>query len=324
MTGPFGLEKAPSITAPNAAQTFSQDADLFFQSLKTFESNLAAYGNAISVGFFSTSTSNLAMPAEGDSVTLTVEARKGYATGFPMKVSASVDVWFLGTVTAYDSATGVLTMRVEFVVGVGTYNRWNVSLSAPLATLGVQGMSSSSFAIPAVGVSVSFTASVLRTWKEGDTLQVVSRANPNSTRFVGTVTAYNISTGALTLTCKWARGSGTLSSWMITPAVNDTLLNMWTAIDSTTNTTLDLSLANHFVRTVASPVTFAFTNAPIGQSFGFSVRVVFMSGSITWPSSVVWADEVTPILTANRTYRFFFNTDNGGTTMAAAFLSHKV
>lgn len=325
MTGPLGLGTAPNITDPNAAQNFSRDADAFFQSLSTFETNLAAYGNGVSLGFYSASSTSVTVPSAGASVSMTAATGKGFAVGQRVIVastSAPSANWFYATVTNYTSGTGALVLMVDFSIGADTVSSWSITLSQPYVQAGSFGSSATSFAVPAIGASVSLTANTLRTWQVGDTLQVVSTASPSAVRFVGTVNSYSSSTGALSLTCKWARGSGTLAAWTITQAVNDTLLNMWTAVESGASVTLDLSAANHFTRTVGGATTFAFSNAPSGQAFGFSLRVTHTSGAITWPASVVWPEGAAPSLSSGRVHLFTFFTDDGGTKWRGSVLSN--
>ena len=319
----------PSLpTPPNSSDpaTFAARADAFFAAIPQWSQDLASYGNAVSLGFSATSNTSMAMPAGGAAVSMTVDAGKGFAPGMRVIVASSAapsQAWFFATVVSYAASTGVLSLTVDFAVGAGTLDAWVVVLSQPyVSAVGADGSSITSISMPTIGSSVTLTASALRTWKVGDTLQVASTANPSTTRFVGTVTAYNSATGALTLACKWARGSGTVASWVISPSVNDTLLNMWTSIDSTASATLDLTSANHFKRTVNSSITFVFSNAPSGQVFGFTLVVTHTSGTITWPASVVWPEGAPPSLNTGKVHRFTFLTDDGGTTWAGSYLAN--
>lgn len=88
-----------------------------------------------------------------------------------------------------------------------------------------------------------------------------------------------------------------------------------------TGTTIDCALGTYFVRTVASNTTFAFSNAPTGLAYAFTLRITHNSGAITWPSSVDWVDSQAPELTTGRDHLFFFVTENGGTSWRGASIT---
>lgn len=81
------------------------------------------------------------------------------------------------------------------------------------SALGVTATSSSSVAI-GTGAK-SFTIETGRGYVVGMTLKAASTADPAGDYMVGTVTAYNGGTGALTLEVERAIGSGTLASWAL-------------------------------------------------------------------------------------------------------------
>lgn len=128
--------------APNTAQplNFTPTADLFFSELVDWASQLAAYGNAVSLGFTASSSTSLAVPtlAAGATTTLalTVEAGKGFGIGMPIMLAATASLTgarMLGTVSAYNSGTGALSVVVQHTIGSGsTFAAWRVTLTAPL------------------------------------------------------------------------------------------------------------------------------------------------------------------------------------------------
>lgn len=139
MSGPLGLGTAPSITDPDAAQNFSVLADAFFQSLKTFEQNLAAYGNGVSMGFYSPSSSTITIPSvsagSSTSVTLTVATGKGYVAGMPVAIASQTNATgnrMIGSVSSYNSTTGVMSVDVVHTVGSGSISSWHVIPCAPI------------------------------------------------------------------------------------------------------------------------------------------------------------------------------------------------
>jgi hypothetical protein len=274
-------------------------------------------------GVNGSSTTSLAMPSIGASVGLTASSLRTWQVGDTLQVVSTANpatVRFVGSVTAYNSGTGALTLGVIDALGTGTVASW--SIAPGTAMWGVNGASTTSLAMPSIGASVGLTTSSLRTWLVGDTLQVVSTANPATVRFVGTVTAYNSGTGALTLSVVWTRGTGAVANWQISPTANDALINSWTAINSAASVTLDLTTASYFTRTVNGATTFAFTGQPSGQAFGFTLEVVHTSGAITWPGSVVWPENTAPTTQTGRVHLFVFITDDGGAKWRGAALTN--
>ena len=75
---------------------------------------------------------------------------------------------------------------------------------------------------------------------------------------------------------------------------------------------IDCSVGNYFTKAVSTSGTFTFTNAPTGVAYAFTLEITHSSGSITWPSTVAWANGVPPSLTAGKAHLFVFVTDDAG------------
>lgn len=87
--------------------------------------------------------------------------------------------------------------------------------------------------------------------------------------------------------------------------------------------TVDTSLGNYFTTTVNGNITFSFTNPPTNKSYAFTLEVNHTSGTISWPTSVVWANNnAAPALTAGRVHLFVFVTDDTGTKWRGGALSN--
>jgi hypothetical protein len=85
------------------------------------------------------------------------------------------------------------------------------------------------------------------------------------------------------------------------------------AVDLGNGTTIDLSLAAFFYRTINGNVTFTFTNTPANGITLFLFEFTYTSGTITWPA-ILWADGTSPTLVGGYTYTVAFYTRNGGST----------
>lgn len=88
---------------------------------------------------------------------------------------------------------------------------------------------------------------------------------------------------------------------------------------NTATTTLDLSLGNTFVVTIAANTTFAFSNVPSGTDVTaitiITVNDATAGRAISWPASVAWAGGQTPTRTtaANKEDVYTLFTRNAGT-----------
>jgi hypothetical protein len=92
-----------------------------------------------------------------------------------------------------------------------------------------------------------------------------------------------------------------------------------TAVTSSANSTvISCRSGSIFTHTLSENSTFTFSDAPIGASFGFVLKIVQDSlGSayaVTWPASVNWTLATAPTLSgaADAVDVFVFYTDDGG------------
>jgi len=81
---------------------------------------------------------------------------------------------------------------------------------------------------------------------------------------------------------------------------------------------INCGLGNYFTKTIAANSTFTFSNVPSAVSYSFILELTHTSGTVTWPASVVWPENITPSLTAGKTHLFIFVTDDGGTRWRGA------
>lgn len=93
-----------------------------------------------------------------------------------------------------------------------------------------------------------------------------------------------------------------------------------TVSSSTNSTVIDCETANVFSTTLSENTTFTFSNPPAtGTAYSFTLKMVQDSGgsnfSVTWPSTVKWSENVSPVLTnaSNAVDILVFMTHDGGT-----------
>lgn len=96
--------------------------------------------------------------------------------------------------------------------------------------------------------------------------------------------------------------------------------NVITTVSSSNATTINCSLGTVFTHTLSENTTFSFINAPDSDlGFAFSLKMVQDSAgsayTVTWPTTVDWANATAPTLTstANGVDWFVFTTTDNGT-----------
>lgn len=156
------LPTAPSRSDPN---NFAARADAFVTALPTFATECNAM--AIAMNFAATNgTSTTSVLMATGAITLTTQASKSYVVGMTVQIASSANgaVYMLGHVTAYNSATGVLSVAVTDMTGSGTLASWVISQAAPTAikTSDLQNQTYSGFI--ATGTSPTFAASTIPTF----------------------------------------------------------------------------------------------------------------------------------------------------------------
>jgi len=91
-------------------------------------------------------------------------------------------------------------------------------------------------------------------------------------------------------------------------------------IQAMTGTDIDCSTGNYFTKTINADTTFSLSNAPSNRVYSAMLELTHTSGTVSWPASVKFSENVTPTLSTGRTHVFMFLTDDGGTTFRAAAL----
>lgn len=155
---------------------------------------------------------------------------------------------------------------------------------------------------PTTGVTVQPGATATLVWNGSDFVQV------GATTFAalsGAVFTGDVAIGAPSAAAK-LDVSGNQASNIVAVAALD----------------IDCSAGNYFTKTIAANSTFTFSNAPASRAYTFTLELTHTSGSVTWPASVKWPNNVVPSLTAGRTSLFVFVTDDGGSLWRGSALSN--
>lgn len=148
-------------------------------------------------GTNATSTTSLSISAV--SKTLTIQTGKSFVVGMTVKIAstASPTKWMAGDITAYNSGTGSLTVKVVLVNDTGTLADWTVSITAPVSTTFVTGVggysartSNTVIGVNDKGILIDITA--------GTFAQTIGSAASLGGMWVGYIR--NSGTGVVTLT----------------------------------------------------------------------------------------------------------------------------
>ena len=108
-------------------------------------------------------------------------------------------------------------------------------------------------------------------------------------------------------------GSGDISGEFIADSYNDTYVTLTAAAAVTVN----CETGNMFALTTSTGTTFTFSNPPANNTgYGFTLKLTAGgTHTITWPTSVDWADGTAPDAPATGTTSVLvFITHTGGTT----------
>ena len=117
--------------------SFAADLDTFF--LTQLPATIPAFNaeiervNQFAFGSYS-ATSTTSLTVGTGSKSLTIETGKGFTLGQPVLIAstAAPSTYLSGQVTAYDSATGAMTVNVTSISGGGAAAVWSVSVSSVL------------------------------------------------------------------------------------------------------------------------------------------------------------------------------------------------
>ena len=112
---------------------FNSRADAFLGALPTFQTELNNYSAALT-NAATDSTSTTSNAIELGSKTFTVQTGKSYYAGMNVQAASNLSPtnWMIGTVTSYNSGTGILVINVTTKNGTGAFASWNLFLTLTL------------------------------------------------------------------------------------------------------------------------------------------------------------------------------------------------
>lgn len=240
----------------------------------------------------------------------------GTGTSVGLNVGSGKTLAVAGTLTI----TGTATVGGATVVTTsGTQTLTNKTLTAPaistIANTGTLTLPTSTDTLVGRATTDTLTNKTL-------TSPVISGGTINNAAIGGTTAA----AGAFTTLSASSTVSGTgFSDYLASPpAIGGTAAAAGTfttlrgatysgAVTTPSALDVDCSTANYFTKTINGNSTFTFSNAPSSRGYTFLLELEHTSGTVTWPTSVKWPNDVAPTLTTGKTHLFCFATDDGGT-----------
>ena len=111
--------------------TFSADVEAFLGAMPTFVTETNAFGTALN-NLATNGTSATSTLIGTGAKTVTADTGKSWQLGMVLRLAYTTTPtnWMSGTVTAYNSGTGSLTINVDATSGSGTYAAWTISAAA--------------------------------------------------------------------------------------------------------------------------------------------------------------------------------------------------
>jgi len=205
-------------------------------------------------GFSSTNTNILDTGAVTLSATITTGL--AYTNGARIRFSDSANPsvnYFEGVINTYNSATGAVEIiAIDVKEGTGTINSWNVNIAGELGDQGLVGSqgiqgpqglqgptgptgangadgsdgrgydslsSTSTDVLDTAATVVNMTIAANKAYVLGFRVRFADQSDPSVNYFEGVVTAYNTTTGAMTVgSVNVKEGTGTISDWGISIA----------------------------------------------------------------------------------------------------------
>ena len=127
------------------------------------------------------STTSLAIGT--GSKTLTIEASKQFAIGQTARITYNSDInkWMQGTVSAYNSTTGSLSISVDTISGSGTYALWTVALTGSVGPTGATGATGATGPTGPTGATGPANTLSIGTVSEGAAAATITGTAPNQT-----------------------------------------------------------------------------------------------------------------------------------------------
>lgn len=115
-------------------------SDKFYAGQVNYIPQLNALWDRATTSVFGTSTDSLSISVASKSFTTNTYLQ--FAVGSQVTITATTDLskYMSGQVTAYNQATGAITVNITSVMGSGTFSNWSIALSGAAGATGADGI----------------------------------------------------------------------------------------------------------------------------------------------------------------------------------------
>jgi len=135
MPDPIDLITADPDT--NNPDTFNAQAVLAWSELTAIIPQINAAVTALNFNSISSVSTDSKTIADTGSLSITLEASKGFLPGHYVKVAYTTDptIYMMGSIDTYDSGTGAATIDLDRKSGSGTYAAWTITFNGQPPTV---------------------------------------------------------------------------------------------------------------------------------------------------------------------------------------------
>ena len=183
-------------------------------------------------------------------------------------------------------------------------------------------LATSTSTITISGGSKSLVTQTGKSYGVGAWLLFVDTTDQSRT-LLAQVTSYNTSTGDLVINVQGATGSGSSSSWRISPTAPLPIIYQGSD-EAVTTVVSDIAVTTSkvFKKLISSNTSFTFTGTLLAGTL-YSFKLILTnagSAAVTFPASVRWPGGFSPAFTVSGTDIIEFYTDDQGTNWYADVL----
>lgn len=298
----------------------------------------AASSAANAPGTNATSTTNDTIAMGATSITL-AQTGKLFSLGQQIRIAstASPANWMDGTLTAFNAATGAMTVNVTAISGAGTFASWTVSLSGAPGVAGVLNELKGADVASAATVDLTNTTGNVVGIQAGGTISrfILPVGAERVIVFLG-VTTLAHSEAANGIFCPGKANIVTAAADMMTirgEASGITRIAAYTRYDglppayqnghmkrtptAMAGLNVDCSTGVSFSLTVNANSAITFSNVPAGV-YECEIEVLHLSGTIDLGANVDYIENRTPQLLTGRRHIFVCRTTDQGANWIVA------
>lgn len=223
----------------------------------------------------------------------------GYTASSPLDITSGV----ISIADATASTKGVVSVGSNISVNNGAISVSDASTSVKGVVQLESSVTGTAGLVPDSAAVKSYADSVVKTYTASSPLSI------DSSNAISIADATTSTKGVIQV------GTGLSVNAGVVSVNTDFSTAVFEPSAALSGTSIDVSTAAVFSKTISADTTFTVTGAPTGKAATFSL--ILTNGgayTVTWPSSVKWAGGTPPTLTASGVDVLTFLSGDGGTT----------